>query len=466
MLTNKSKRFLKALKKAKEGAYVSTYQMGGPYLDDATQGFINPVIQPNLQSAQLATQVNGMSNPGLIADPSLLMGQSQGQSNQDLASSLSSNWGSLIKLGLGINDISKSIKEKKRANLLRRIGDSEMNRRLENQRTEGYTLTPYTNTREYIMQQGGLVNDLDQFLDNYNGNIQAQNAKNDLFKNLYDQQYQDSRQKYKNYFRSGVQNLNDFYGSAKEAAGKVLTAMQEGGQPTPEQVDTESLYSKDFQSPWKQQEEEVIKNTPTSFMQEADEWMMKDVQDQEEQDEQFQMYMALVGDNEGSQSSQSFQSSYTPSQTSYQPTDVRESFIHETKMHESGGNPNAVNQIGATGYYQFTPSWADEIKSFMNLPKDAPKDRVMREFKKNPEAQEDFMRHVVATKYEPLYNELKDQAEQYGLGYKDVMKLIHYRGLKGAKDMITTGDFSVSKSEREKYNNPTVEEYLGKKITR
>ena len=217
---------------------------------------------------------------------------------------------------------------------------------------------------------------------------------------------------------------------------------QEGGeidtptQDTQDAPDTESLYSPDFVSPVEHSDFEPQESLKSGL----ESWI-------------FQDEAPIPDTNLAQQYSQSFNPVYSSS------GDVIESI----KKHESGGNPEVQNMIGATGYYQFTPQWASKISAFMGLPSNTPKDQVMKAFAKNPQAQDAFMKHVVENIYKPKIEELRPFANKYGFNDNEMIKLLHYRGLNDAEKRLKTGNFEVSQEEKQKYNNPDILTYIKSK---
>jgi hypothetical protein len=145
--------------------------------------------------------------------------------------------------------------------------------------------------------------------------------------------------------------------------------------------------------------------------------------------------------------------------------DLLDATVQEIGLQESGGNYGAVNRTGgtrainATGKYQFVPKyWHRQIAEHMGIT--GSQETVMEAFKKSPEAQESFMRHVVDTIYMPEVKRLLPAARQYGIGTAELVKMLHYRGVQDTRQRISTGNFETPKRERELYNNPDILTYI------
>lgn len=143
-----------------------------------------------------------------------------------------------------------------------------------------------------------------------------------------------------------------------------------------------------------------------------------------------------------------------------------ESVISQIGQHESGGNYAAVNTSGgenainATGKYQFVPKyWHKEIAKFQGT-EGKSMDETMDVFKNNPKTQEAFMRHVVQKYYMPEMRTLLPLAKQYGIDQAGLIKMLHYRGIEDTRNRLRTGNFEVSKREKELYNNPDILSYV------
>ena len=282
-------------------------------------------------------------------------------------------------------------------------------------------------------------------MNNYQDQIEKQQELNQVFQDHYDNVNTQKKLKWKSLQSQGLQSFNQGY---KELQGVVKQAvmMQEGGeidpqepQPTP---DTESLYSPDFQSPIQQEDfapEESFKSGLES-------WIFQDE--------------APIPDKE---LAEKYSQSFAPMSYSGGSSSSSGNVIDQIKRHESGGNPEAVNMIGATSYYQFTPQWADEIANFMGLPANTPKSQVMAAFAKNPQVQDQFMQHVVQNIYMPKIEQLRPLINKYGFSDDEMIKFLHYRGLNDTEKRLKTGDFEVSQEEKRKYKNPDILSYIKSK---
>ena len=143
-----------------------------------------------------------------------------------------------------------------------------------------------------------------------------------------------------------------------------------------------------------------------------------------------------------------------------------EATISQIAQHESGGRYDVVNTSGgasainATGKYQFVPKyWHKEIAQFQGT-EGKSMEETMEAFKSNPQAQEGFMRHVVNKYYLPEVKGLLPLAKRYGIDQAGLIKMMHYRGIEDTKRRLSTGDFEVSKKEKQLYNNPDILSYV------
>jgi hypothetical protein len=296
-------------------------------------------------------------------------------------------------------------------------------------------------------QEGGISfnNNLENFMNSYGDQMEQQQLQNEMFQDYYDNNNLQKKMKWKGMQQQGMQTLKQSYKDAQEIVGKAVGMMQDGGEiemdmNTMEQPDTESLYSPDFVSPVE----------PSSF--EPQESLKSGLESWIFQDE------APIPD---SNLAQQYSQSFSPVSTSSGSGSM--DVIESIKKHESGGNPEATNMIGATGFYQFTPVWASKISAFMGLPQGTSKDKVMEAFRKNPQAQDAFMKHVVDNIYKPKIEELRPLANKYGFNDNEMIKLLHYRGLNDTEKRLKTGNFEVSQEEKSKYNNPDILSYIKSK---
>lgn len=448
------------------------------------------------------------------------------------------------KIAYGIKSLVDSQDEKKKAKVFARVSKEENDRRLEAQRQTGYVLTPYTNRREWSMKKGGMYipmpspsyqqgglsfnNNIDQFLDSYNNQLDQQQMANQMFQEYYDTQNDQKKMKWKDLQKQGMSTLQQSYKDIQAVVGKAVGMMQAGGSVTDisqidpnwrsktdsqlqfahdtikeqgniarqefkiakadsssnkvkskfidksrekqdggeiemdqmdqmdsmgmdavEQPDTESLYSPDFQSPYEQ--EQVPSFEPEQSLQSSlESWIFQDNEPppSRELSQAYDRSFSPISYSSGSTSSSGSGSM---------------SVIDSIKKHESGGNPEATNMIGASGYYQFTPAWADKIAPFMGLPANTPKAKVMEAFRKNPKAQDDFMQYVVEKIYKPEIEALRPLASKYNLNDDEMVKFLHYRGIGDTRKRLRTGDFEVSQEEKKKYNNPDILTYIKSK---
>jgi hypothetical protein len=141
--------------------------------------------------------------------------------------------------------------------------------------------------------------------------------------------------------------------------------------------------------------------------------------------------------------------------------------INSIAMKESGGDYSVVNTSGgskaiyATGKYQFVPKyWAPQIAKFQGT-EGKSQEETMEMFRKSPQVQDAFMRHVVTDIYLPEVKKLLPMASRYGIGQDALIKMLHYRGIQDTKRRLQTGDFEVSESEKKAYNNPDILKYIG-----
>jgi hypothetical protein len=92
----------------------------------------------------------------------------------------------------------------------------------------------------------------------------------------------------------------------------------------------------------------------------------------------------------------------------------------------------AVNpHSGASGKYQFMPWWNKEIKKFAEMPKKYSKQKVMEEFRKNPQLQEDFMDHVMQKEYVNKLGSMPNLVNTYGK--EKAIAMMHFVGVPDAK---------------------------------
>ncbi len=455
------------------------------YMNDSTyQMNLNQPLQQDLNSAQNYNYNQIQRNVQIQQGNPIQQSQLQSPVQQPQGSWMN-YMGPAGKIAYGVKSLADSQDEKRKAKVFSRISKEENDRRLEAQRQTGYGLTPYSNERTWSMkkggmyipmpspsyQQGGLTfnNNIDQFLNSYNNQLEQQQMSNQMFQDHYDTQNDQKKMKWKNLQKQGLDSIQQ---GSKEAKDMVLQAvgmiMQDGGEiemdqmdqmdsmgmdnmgmNDVEQLDTESLYSPDFQSPYEQ--EQVPEFEPEQSLQSSlESWIFQDNEPppSRELSQAYDKSFSPISYSSGSTSSSGSGSM---------------SVIDSIKKHESGGNPEAENMIGASGYYQFTPAWADKIAPFMGLPANTPKAKVMEAFRKNPKAQDDFMQYVVEKIYKPEIERQRPLIDKYGFSDDEMIKLLHYRGVGDTRKRLKTGDFEVSQEEKKKYNNPDILTYIKSK---
>lgn len=511
---------MKRKDKSKAQAFLKKYQIGGFYADDTLMQ--NPYeYAPDLQTAQQQqlVQYNQPKNQNAFIKP-----QAQGIQGFGLDNAIPLI-GPAINLGIGIKNIIDSFGERKRQKQYERAYKRDLERRMDEARTNDYYHTPYgvpgTNYGSY--QNGGLYqpNQMDFFIDFYN---QKEN-QNDISQQAFENYYQNKNQMYKDRWKqkqsSGIQGaLSGALGIAQTFLGK----FQKGGlkpdslmqrnstntqltnltadyfnlyQPdtiTTDVIDTERAsyiwnYKRDNPEifdmimglspdrPKPSKSRRFYKNEREK--QDGGEYNSKvDIYSPEYDPNEFlgienEIQAAQIEDKEASViESWLFQDEpeldelnldyFNPEQT---PTDKSNlDIISNIEALESGGNPEVVNPTtNATGLFQFVPKyWAGQIKSYMGLPQTFTQEQVMEAFKKNEKVQRDFMNHVVNDIYMPEVEKLRPLARKYGLNDNKIIKLLHYRGVSDAKRRLQTGDFTVSAEEKAKYGNPNIMEYLNK----
>lgn len=224
---------------------------------------------------------------------------------------------------------------------------------------------------------------------------------------------------------------------------------QDGGT-----IDTESLYSSNFQSPYQEStpQEDVVQTKLGGFAEQNADWIFNESQEELADTSANQAYFESLGQDQTT----------VDNSPAYSYGSSSGDVIDRIGQHESGGSYDVVNPTsGTTGKYQFHPRyWGEQIRSFMGLPNDISTEEVMGEFKKNPAAQDKFMRHVVQDVYKPAIQQMKPLADKYGFTEDQMIKFVHYRGIADTKKRLQTGDFQVSAEEKAKYKNPDILEYL------
>jgi hypothetical protein len=122
---------------------------------------------------------------------------------------------------------------------------------------------------------------------------------------------------------------------------------------------------------------------------------------------------------------------------------------------ESNNNYQAANQFtSARGKYQFLwKLWRQQIQQFANNPS-----LTVDQYLENPELQEKFMDAVVTKIYLPQAQQLQKLPKGSHLSLEQLVGLIHFKGIQGAKQILTTGIDTTTA-----YNIP-VESYLKRLI--
>lgn len=117
-------------------------------------------------------------------------------------------------------------------------------------------------------------------------------------------------------------------------------------------------------------------------------------------------------------------------------------------VESSGGDYTATNsKSSATGKYQFLwNSYKNKIKNITGVSK-------KEEFLRNPKAQENFFSWYVENEMKPAINRLR-QYNTKNLTDKELGKLFHFKGEKGATEYLTEG------KDRTRKNNMSIESYL------
>ena len=288
-LSNRSKLFLHKLK--------AQYGLNVPYMDDntfmpvPTEESINP--ERGLKTMQYS--------------PSLIQPKEVQENPLDQIGKFTPLISPLIKVGMGVAGMIQGAQERKRQRAYERNSMIDYKQRREDARANNFYQTPYTVGRSddltrkkggSVYQQGGLVDPMNSFMDFYNQQQNAIQQSLDMLKEGYENKNEQLKQQWKQKKSEGIsniiggglgiaqalfqqggeltkeevradslrrQNLRDLRpqqkynfpsginplktGSGKSKSKDRYREKQEGGEieQTP---DTESLYSKDFQSPW------------------------------------------------------------------------------------------------------------------------------------------------------------------------------------------------------------------------
>lgn len=485
-MTRKSKN-----SKAKD--FLNKYQYGGYYKDDTLMQ--NPYDSaPDLQTAQQQqiVQLNQPKNQTAYIKP-----------NPANSFNPIPFIPAAINLGIGVKSLFDSFKQRKQQKQYERAYQRDLNRRMEESRTNDYYHTPY----EYNwgnFQQGG---ELDAFLNYYN----QKEKENNLYQKYLEQYYEGNNQMMENQWKSnrnqGIQSLINTATSFLQEGGKIDTTKMHKANydkivsrdtfPSTEvNVDKAKEFLKlvkgdtskikdyykvvtgadpdkisdrrkaSFRDRFREHQEggEINEYNPKEDLYSPEyeptiEQVHQDNVQMAEQDDRFDSRVEnwLFDDNDYDYTD------YEEVNQNYFNSDYS-NVVDKIGMQESGGNYGAINPItNATGKYQFVPShWAGQIKSFMGLPQSFSREQVMEEFRKNPQAQDQFMNYVTETIYKPEVEKLRPLAQKYGMDDNTLIRMMHYRGISDTKKRLETGNFEVSQSEKDTYKNPDILEYLNK----
>jgi len=473
---------MKLSKKAK--GYLKKCQLGT---------YIDPVEDFDWEVWRSANPMEDAAQPPMLSQSMMTQNNQtspNNQTNQNQGFNFADALPGIGKVIMGVDALIKSGKEKREARQLRKIFDADTKRRMEEQRGNNFYATPYTSGRSsnygpsYSFQNGGMSmpSQIDYFMEMYQDKEQDRLQSNKMIQGFYDNTVEDKKQKAKSLQQSGFSSLasglvdgakfffqqgglteeeirQDKMRDKKTRDNKELKNVQvntnkpnffltnpnnpddsghsksrdrfrqqEGGE-----IDTESLYSENFVSPWQESSNDLPEESNA-----MENWIFAD----DEPSKDYSINDAYFN-------------------TGY-PDVKQTSVLEEIGMKESGGNYQAVNpRGGASGKYQFMPThWGDQIRSFMGLPSDMSKSEVMRNFRNSPEAQESFMQHVYQDIYLPEVEKLRPLAAKYNLTDDQIIKMLHYRGVGDTRKRLQTGNFEVSQEEKRKYNNPDILKYI------
>lgn len=413
MLTERSKKFLK---KYQSGGMAPLQQLP-PLPLGQVQSMTAPAIQQAQQAQALQFAKIPTQQPSPVMPNQTVQGQDQSQ-GEFIGQTLSSIplLGNIAAPAYAAYQITKSFKEKRKQKRLDKAYKADLAERKQDIRNNEYVNTPYS------FQEGGF----NLNLQDTNQDIQAQ------WEEYYKGLNQQNIDKYKNTRKAGIQTYANFASSQLGIAQSVLTAgtMQEGGQANPD------IYSTDFDANAFLGTENSEQEMKVNQTQELLKWVFEDTDDYSPIQEEYENYDSNPGDANP------------------------EGVIAGIGQSESGGDYSVINPTtGTTGKYQFHPKyWATQIGEFMGI--DGTNDEIMSEFKNSPKTQEAFMNHVVNNIYKPEIKKLKPYADKYGFTEDQMVRLLHYRGLSDAKRRLISGDFKVSDSEKEKYQNPDILDYI------
>jgi hypothetical protein len=405
----------------------------------------------------------------------------------------------LLKIGMGVSEFAKGLRERKVAKFNERMFKEDYNKRKEALRDSFY-MTPYTvgTSSDLTAREGGELqtitlyqmggNSMDAFQNFYlnQESKKQQNLQglNDFYTQTAKQQKAQADAMVQSGLLTTFQGVTDIAGKAKKAAmmaagmppmeyggnvrqralynvleryqqggmlegtqklfpdfGFQFLEKQDGGTIKGEEQNFESvdLYSPNYVVPYNTSDNEFA----SMVKDEEERIIAEDMMYAQEDEEEELMQMSGVQP----------QGDYTVQDT-----------INRIGMQESGGNYDAWNKTSNTvGKYQFMEKyWADKIRPYMGLPSNVSDRQTMVAFQKSPASQEGFMNHVVETYYLPHLPEMRQLGAKYGLNDDQLIRLMHYRGIKDAKDRLRAGNFEVSAKEKAVYNNPNVLEYLNK----
>lgn len=361
----------------------------------------------------------------------------------------SNTFSQAVKGIMTIDNFIKARKAKRNYKAQKKIFDQEYKRSQEELRANDFYATPYTvgRTDDYTLKKGGKIKYQGggDFMQYYLSQKQKNNNVLDLIKSSYDQQNVLNKQTYQGYQQAAYQGVGDYISSGiqqVEQAAKLL--MQQGGEAP-------NLYDPEFEAKYQ------------TYLGEEQQAVASEVDQEMEFDNTL---LNWIFQEEPEESTSPTYDVYQQEMNPYLLPSTG-SFIEQVGKKESGNNYGAVNRSGgkystnATGKYQFTTVWSDQIKSFMGLPQSMSKSEVMESFRQSPEAQESFMQHVTNDIYAPVVEQYRERGRQYGFTDNQLFSLIHYRGVGDFKKRMSTGDWdTISDSEKKLYNNPTPRDYI------
>jgi len=410
------------------------------------------------------------------------LGPSQTQQQLDSIGSVLGQLNPLTKVGMGLVQILESKQQKKEARIKEKMFDEEMRRRKEQQRLDGYYQTPYTTYKKGGKYQlGGPVakdSNLDLFSQFYQQQEDANQQYTQSLQDYYDQLNEIFKNRYQTTKRQGQTMVSEGVSDTVAAIQKIVTLAEGGEYRDGGAIDRfrnkvrsrrtdRNIYYKDKRQEGGE-EPNPNPNLKDIYSEEFDPQVFNEVDKTRE-----------VLNLEISKSNQEFneenilvdwilqdeEPNYSPIEEEYYQGSAQfdGSIIDKIAQNESGGDYSVVNpRGGATGKYQFMPVWSGQIRDFMGLSKNLSKEQIMETFRSNPEAQDQFMNHVVTDIYGPIVEELRPVAKKYGFSDNDLIKFLHYRGEGDTRKRLKTGNFEVSQDEVQKYKNPQILEYLNR----